>query len=64
MNERQIIQDLTGRLNGLIDSCDYPKGCIAVAALMTAARYARRADMSPQVAAALVANYVQRGDPV
>jgi hypothetical protein len=64
MNERQIIQDLSGRLNRVLDSCDGTAGCVAVAALMTAARYARRAQMPAEIAAAMVVDYIARGDPV
>jgi hypothetical protein len=63
-DERQRILDLCARLNAVLDRGGETPGCQAVAAIMTAARYAARSGMPPQVAAAMIADYIGRGEPV
>jgi hypothetical protein len=63
-DERQMIAALCRQLNAAVDASNATPGCKAIAAIMTAARYARRAAMPAPVAAAMVADYILRGDPV
>jgi hypothetical protein len=64
LDETQMLRDLTRALDALADASDATAGIRAVAAILTAARCARRADMPPAVAAAMIAAYIRRGDPV
>lgn len=59
-----MIKDLVRELNALVDASDATLGTRTIAAIITAARCAKRADMPPLVAAAMVADYIDRGDPV
>ena len=42
----------------------FTPGCKTIAVISTAARYARRTSMHPQVAAAMLADYIVRGEPI
>lgn len=63
-DERQMIEALGRQLNAVIDGSSATPGCKTIAAIMTAARCARRTAMPPDVAGAMVADYIVRGDPV
>ena len=63
-DERQIIAALCRQIEAAMDANSATRGCQAIATIMTAARYARRADMPASVAAAMLADYIARGDPI
>ena len=63
-DERQMIAALCRQIEASMDATRASQGCLAIATIMTAARYARRADMPASVAAAMLAEYIVRGDPV
>jgi hypothetical protein len=63
-DEYQMIEALCRQLNAVMDASSATPGCKTVAAIITAARYARRTAMPPDVAAAMIADYILRGDPV
>jgi hypothetical protein len=62
-DERMVIETLCQQLNTVIDASSAKPGLKTVVALITAARYARRTALAPQVAAAMIADYIARGDP-
>ncbi len=59
-----MIASLCEQLNAVIDASNATPGCRTIAAIMTAARCARRTAMPASVAAAMIADYIDRGDPV
>jgi hypothetical protein len=63
-DEREAIQGLCRQINAVIEASEATSGCRAVAALITAARYASRSSMPAFVASAILADYMSRGDPV
>jgi hypothetical protein len=62
--ERQMIEALSRQLSGIMDDSSATPGCQTIAAIITAARCARRTAMPSVVAASLLADYIKRGDPV
>ena len=62
--ERQMIITLSQQLNAVTEASSATPGCQAIAAIITAARYASRAGIPPPVAAAMLAGYIVHGDPV
>ncbi len=63
-DERQMIEALCRQLDAVIDGSSATPGCKTVAAIMVAARCARRTAMPSFVAGAMLADYIVRGDPV
>ena len=63
-DERQTIATLCGQLDAVADASGATAGCQTLATIMTAARCARRTGMPAPIAAALLAEYIVRGDPV
>jgi hypothetical protein len=63
-DERQMIHAPCRQLNAVMDARRATPCCQTIATIMTAARYARRTDMPASVAAAMLADYIVRGDPV
>jgi hypothetical protein len=63
-DERCAIQALCAQLNAVLEDSDATPGSQTIAAIMTAARRARRTSMPATVAAAMLADYIVRGDPV
>jgi hypothetical protein len=63
-DERKMIAALCRQIEAAVDASSATRGCQSIATIMTAARYARRADMPASVAAAMLADYIVRGDPV
>ncbi len=63
-DERKMIAALCRQIEAAMDASSSTQGCQAIATIMTAARYARRTDMPASVAAAMLADYIVRGDPV
>ena len=63
-DERTMIAALCRQLNAVTDASSATPGCQTIATIMTAARYARRTNMPASVAAAMLADYIVRGDPV
>jgi hypothetical protein len=63
-DERQTITALCAQLNSVADASGAPPGCQALAAIMTAARYAGRSSMPAPLAAAMLADYIVRGESI
>jgi DNA-binding FrmR family transcriptional regulator len=63
-DERAAIKALCGQITAVIESSDATPSCRAMAAIITAARFARRSSMSHIIAAAMIADYMKRGDPI
>jgi hypothetical protein len=63
-DDRQMITALCAQLNAVTDASGAPPGCQAVATIMTAARYAGRSSMPAPLAAAMLADYMARGEPI
>jgi len=62
--ERQMIETLCRQLDQTIEASIATPGCQTIAAIITAARCARRTAMPSSVAAAMLADYIAKGDPV
>jgi hypothetical protein len=62
-DQRREIDDLTRALTALLDCSAASPGSKTVAALVVASVFARRTDMPPHLAAAMVANFCVRGAP-
>ncbi len=63
-SERQMIAALCRQLTVAVDTSGATPGCQTIAAIITAARYARRTAMPAHIATAMLADYIVRGDPV
>ena len=63
-DEREMIAALCRQLDAVMAASSAPPGCKTIAAIMTAARCARRTAMPSFVAGAMLADYIVRGDPV
>jgi len=61
--ERQAIHELRLQIASLLENSNATPGCKAIASLMAAAYTCRSADMPPEVAAAMLADYYRR-DPL
>ena len=64
LDEPQMIDMLCRQLDAVLDASPFTPGCKTIAVISTAARYARRTSMHPQVAAAMLADYIVRGEPI
>jgi hypothetical protein len=62
-DERFLIEALCREIDALTQASDASPGIRTVAAIISAARHARRTNMPAGVAAALIAQYILRGDP-
>jgi hypothetical protein len=62
-DERLVIETLCWQLNAVIDASNATPGLKTIAAIITAARYARRTAMPAFVAASMLSGYIARGDP-
>jgi len=58
-----LIESLCCQLNEVIDASSATPGLKTIAAIITAARYARRTAMPAFVAASMIRIYIVRGDP-
>jgi hypothetical protein len=54
--EREMIAVLSRQIGTVVDASGATQGCQAIATIITAARYARRADM--------LIEYIRRGEPI
>jgi hypothetical protein len=63
-HERQMIEALCRQLDSILDASDAAPGCRTIAAIITAARYARRSALPSLVAGAMLADYIVKGDPL
>ena len=61
--EWPLIRDLHSQLSAVLDQSGATPGAQAFAAIMTAARYAGRAEIPVKIAFAMLAGYVVRGEP-
>jgi hypothetical protein len=62
-DERLLIETLCWQLNEVIDASNATAGLKTIAAIITAARYARRTAMPAFLAASMLSGYIARGDP-
>ena len=62
-DERLLIETLCWQLGEVMDASSAAPGLKTIAAIMIAARYARRTAMPASVAAAMLSTYIVRGDP-
>ena len=62
-DDRFLIEALCREIDALTQASDASPGIRTVATIIAAARHARRTNMPAGVAAALIAQYVLRGDP-
>jgi hypothetical protein len=62
-DERLLIETLCRQIGEVIDATSATPGLKTIAAIMIAARYARRTAMPASVAAAMISTYIVRGDP-
>ena len=62
-DERLLIETLCWQLGEVIDASNAMPGLKTIAAIITAARYARRTAMPAFLAASMLSNYIARGDP-
>jgi hypothetical protein len=63
-HERQMIEALCRQLDEVLAASDAAPGCRTIAAIITAARYARRSALPSFVAGAMLADYIVRDDPL
>jgi hypothetical protein len=63
-DERLLIETLCWQLSEVMDASSATPGLKTIAAIMIAARYARRTAMPASVAAAMISTYIVRGDPI
>jgi hypothetical protein len=63
-DERQMIAALCRQINAVMDASGATPGCLTIAAIITAARYARRTALPASVATAMLAEHIVRGEPV
>jgi hypothetical protein len=61
MDERTAITVLGRELTALLEGSEATSACQAFAALMIAAQFARRAELPPEVAAAVMADFWVKG---
>jgi len=62
-DERLIIQSLCWQLDAAMEASNATPGLKAIIAIIFAARQARRTAMPAFAAAAMLSNYIARGDP-
>jgi hypothetical protein len=62
-DERMLIETLCWQLGEVLDASNATPGLKTIAAIITAARYARRTAMPAFVAASMISTYTDRGDP-
>jgi hypothetical protein len=62
-DERMLIETLCWQLGEVMDASSATPGLKTIAAIITAARYARRTAMPAFVAASMISTYIARGDP-
>jgi hypothetical protein len=63
-DERKDIHELRLPISAFLQSSHTTAGCKAIAFLMAAAYACRAADVPHQVAAAMIADHIVRGDPI
>jgi hypothetical protein len=62
-DQRREIDDLTRALTALLESSAATPGSKTIAALVVASTFARRTEMPPHLAAAMLADFCVRGAP-
>ena len=62
-DERLIIQSLCWQLDAVMEASNATPGLKTIIAIIFAARHARRTAMPAFAAAAMLSNYIARGDP-
>ena len=63
LDKRRLIESLCCQLNEVIDASSATPGLKTIAAIITAARYARSTSMPAFGAASMIRTYIVRGDP-
>jgi hypothetical protein len=63
-DERLLIETLCRQIGAVMDASSAAAGAKTIATMIVAARYARRTGMPPILAASMIADYINRGDPI
>lgn len=64
IDERLLIETLCSQIDEVIDASSATAGIKTIVTIIVAARRARRTSIPAFVAAAMIADYIVRGDPV